>query len=97
MTSQITASRLPESEETPVPVNAELGKNTTICGPLHLSQYPKILIVEDDIPLSKFLMRELNLRHFSVEVMHDGEAAFAHLQELAYDLILLDLNLPKMD
>lgn len=58
---------------------------------------PKILVVEDDPHLSKFLSRELKLKSFSVDVRFDGETACEKLQEHAYDLVILDLNLPKMD
>jgi len=57
----------------------------------------KILVVDDDVPLGKFLSRELKRRHFSVEIRHDGEAARDHIRETTYDLVILDLNLPKMD
>jgi len=62
-----------------------------------LSTGPKILVVDDDIPLGKFLDRELKRRHFSVQVCHDGETACADLQEPICDLLILDLNLPKMN
>jgi DNA-binding response OmpR family regulator len=61
-----------------------------------LSTGPKILVVDDDIPLGKFLSRELKRKHFSVEVRHDGETACADLQQPICDLLILDLNLPKM-
>lgn len=57
----------------------------------------KILIVEDDVALAKFLGRELSSRNFSVDLSHDGQAAYEHLQHSSYDLAILDLNLPKMD
>jgi DNA-binding response OmpR family regulator len=63
---------------------------------LKLSEGQKILVVDDDIPLSKFLNRELKRRHFLVEVHHDGEAACADLQQSTCDLVILDWNLPKM-
>jgi DNA-binding response OmpR family regulator len=56
-----------------------------------------ILIVEDDISLCKLLVRELTSRHYSVEVSHEGESACESLKESNYDLVILDLNLPKMD
>jgi len=62
-----------------------------------ISAWPKILIVDDDVPLGKFLSRELTLKHLTVEVSHGGEAACDNLQESSYDLVILDLNLPKMD
>jgi DNA-binding response OmpR family regulator len=57
----------------------------------------RVLIVEDDIPLGKFLSRELELKLFSVDTSEDGEAASARLKESNYDLVILDLNLPKVD
>jgi two-component system, OmpR family, copper resistance phosphate regulon response regulator CusR len=57
----------------------------------------RILVVDDDVPLGKFLSRELKRRHYSVEVRQDGEAARDDIQGSAYDLVILDLNLPKMD
>jgi DNA-binding response OmpR family regulator len=58
---------------------------------------PKILIVDDDVSLGKFLSRELKRSHFSVEVSEDGEAGCDSLQRSEYSLLVLDLNLPKMD
>jgi DNA-binding response OmpR family regulator len=55
----------------------------------------RILIVEDDVSLGRFLSRALKL--FTVEVILDGEAAWEALQKLHYDLVILDLNLPKLD
>jgi len=57
----------------------------------------KILVVDDDVPLGKFLSRELKRRHFSVEIRHDGETARDDIQKSIFDLVILDLNLPKMD
>jgi DNA-binding response OmpR family regulator len=58
---------------------------------------PKILVVDDDISLGKFLSRELTRSQFSVEVCHSGEAACDKLKQSVYDLLILDLNLPGMD
>jgi DNA-binding response OmpR family regulator len=58
----------------------------------------RILIAEDDIDLAEFLSTELREQRFSVDVIHDGEEAFAALQEQGrYNLLILDLNLPKLD
>lgn len=67
------------------------------CAPSENTPKPRLLIVEDDLPLAKFLSRELNHKQFSVDVSHDGEAACEKMQRSSYDLIILDLNLPKMD
>lgn len=58
----------------------------------------RVLIVEDDVPLANFLADELRSEGFSVELVHDGEAALTLLQDSRrYDLLVLDLNLPKLD
>lgn len=58
---------------------------------------PRILIVEDDVALGKFLTRELGHRQFHVEVRNDGRGVVADLQNAICDLLILDLNLPGMD
>ncbi len=55
------------------------------------------MIVDDDIALGKFLSRELTNRQFSMEVCQDGESATEKIKETNYDLVILDLNLPRMD
>lgn len=61
------------------------------------STEPGILIIDDDVPLGKFLSRELQHRKFRVEVRNEGREAWAELQIGKYDLVILDLNLPGMD
>jgi DNA-binding response OmpR family regulator len=58
---------------------------------------PRILIVEDDPSLGKFLGRELTLKQFAVRISHNGEAATEELKHTTPDLVMLDLNLPGMD
>jgi len=54
--------------------------------------------VEDDVALADFLSAELKEMRCTVEVVHDGEQALAALQSNSrYNLIILDLNLPKLD
>lgn len=57
----------------------------------------RILIVEDDVPLGKFLGRELDRRNLEVEIRTDGRVAWEYLQETKPDLLILDLNLPGID
>lgn len=56
----------------------------------------KVLLVEDDIRIAKPLMEELQHQNMIVNLAPDGQAAWdMHLSE-NYDLILLDLMLPKI-
>src|SRR5271156_3869526 len=57
----------------------------------------RILIVEDDVALGRFLSRALKLKNFAVEISLDGEAAWETLRNSIYDLVILDLNLPRID
>lgn len=57
----------------------------------------RILIAEDDEALSKFVRQGLEGEHYSVDVFSDGELARAAATETEYDVVILDLNLPKLD
>ena len=57
----------------------------------------KILVVEDDIPLASYLRKGLEAESYAVDVAHDGEQAEEMALSYEYDLIVLDLNLPKRD
>jgi DNA-binding response OmpR family regulator len=58
---------------------------------------PHLLIAEDDVPLAHFLKRGLQADQCAVDVVHDGESAFQAARTSQYDLLILDLNLPKLD
>lgn len=57
----------------------------------------RILVVEDDAPLASFLRKGLEAEDYAVEVAGDGELARQTALENVYDLVILDLNLPKLD
>lgn len=57
----------------------------------------RILVVEDDVALASFLRKGLEAEHYAVDVALDGEQAGCLACEGDYDLMLLDLNLPKLD
>jgi two-component system, OmpR family, copper resistance phosphate regulon response regulator CusR len=57
----------------------------------------RILIAEDDTALAKFVSQGLEAEHYAVEVYSDGEQARAAADEFDYDVVILDLNLPKLD
>ncbi|MFZ1136945.1 MAG: response regulator, partial [Candidatus Korobacteraceae bacterium] len=57
----------------------------------------RLLVVEDDIPLAHLLRQQLESKSYVVSVVHDGEAAEQTIQDGKFDLIILDLNLPKLD
>lgn len=57
----------------------------------------KILLVEDEKILAKALQFNLEKEGFLVTLAEDGEAALAAVSRENFDLILLDLMLPKID
>jgi DNA-binding response OmpR family regulator len=57
----------------------------------------RVLIAEDDVALAKFVSQGLEAEHYTVDVCSDGEQARTAASEVDYDLIILDLNLPKLD
>ncbi|HUQ94098.1 MAG TPA: response regulator transcription factor [Bryobacteraceae bacterium] len=58
---------------------------------------PRILIVEDEPAISFGLELDLKTEGYDVEVVGDGETAVRRGREGAFDLIVLDLMLPKKD
>ena len=57
----------------------------------------RILVVEDNVPLANFVKKGLEAEHYAVDVAPDGEEAQHRIDETNYDLLILDLNLPKVD
>jgi len=57
----------------------------------------KILLVEDDPFLIDIYQKKLKDSGFKVEVAKDGEKALEILKEKSFDLMLLDIVLPRID
>ncbi len=57
----------------------------------------RVLLVEDNPTLAKSLTDALAQARFTVDCMHDGEAADHVLRTQDYALVILDLGLPKLD
>jgi two-component system OmpR family response regulator len=57
----------------------------------------RILVVEDDEKIASFILNGLKQSGFSVDQAADGEAALSLCRGVAYDAIVLDIMLPKLD
>jgi len=57
----------------------------------------RILIVEDESDIATVLADDLRIDGYEVEIAGDGDAALRHTREQKWDLILLDLMLPRKD
>ncbi len=66
--------------------------NTTLLTPL-----PKILLVEDEIKIAEFVSSGLEKAHYHIDHMSDGVSGLKAIFKNHYDLVLLDIMLPKLD
>ncbi len=57
----------------------------------------RILLVEDDDLLAKSVVMTLTKQNYVVDIAADGEAGWELASVCNYDLILLDIVLPKLD
>jgi len=57
----------------------------------------RILVVEDDRVLANYMKRGLQAEQYAVDVVGDGESAIIFTNDLSYELLILDVNLPKLN
>lgn len=57
----------------------------------------RILFAEDEVALAKAVSRILEKNHYSVDAVHNGADALTFLEHNSYDLVILDIMMPKMD
>ena len=57
----------------------------------------RILVVEDEPKVASFIRRALEAEHHAVDVAADGDAGLAQALAGAYDLVVLDVMLPRRD
>lgn len=57
----------------------------------------RLLLVEDDAMIGEAVLQVLRAEHYAVDWVRDGAMADAALKSEHYDLVLLDLGLPKRD
>ena len=56
-----------------------------------------ILVVEDEVKITRFIKRGLEMEHYTVDTAYDGEEALEKTEINNYDLIILDVMIPKID
>ena len=57
----------------------------------------RLLLVEDDTMIGETVLDLLRAEHYAVDWVKDGEMADTALRTENYDLVLLDLGLPRLD
>ncbi|MBI3798008.1 MAG: heavy metal response regulator transcription factor [Deltaproteobacteria bacterium] len=56
-----------------------------------------ILLVEDEKKVASFIQRGLEAEHYTIDVAYDGETGLTQVFDGDYDLLILDVMLPKRD
>lgn len=57
----------------------------------------RVLIVEDEVRLAETLRDLLEREHYSADLCHDGESGLDNALSGIYDLVILDVMLPRLD
>ncbi|WP_281275344.1 response regulator [Azoarcus indigens] len=58
---------------------------------------PRVLLVDDDVELSRMLMEYMGGEGFDVHAVHDGEAGVGQALSGSYDLIVVDVMMPRLN
>lgn len=58
---------------------------------------PKVLIVDDSKTVRTVLSKQLSNRNITVVLAEDGESGLRAIREEHFDLVVTDINMPKMD
>src|SRR4029453_1882453 len=61
------------------------------------SESVRILVLEDEVKLATHLSRALESEGHEARVAHDGKVALVEARDGNYDLLVLDVELPRMD
>ena len=57
----------------------------------------RLLIAEDDLSLGRSIKKGLEEQHYVVDLVMDGQEALEMSQIISYDLVILDVMLPRVD
>jgi len=57
----------------------------------------RILVIEDERKVASFIKKGLEEEHYAVDTAYDGEAGLYMVDVNEYDLVILDLMIPKID
>lgn len=57
----------------------------------------RILLAEDEVSIARALKVLLEKNKYAVDVVHDGEAAYDYISAGGYDLLVLDIMMPRLD
>lgn len=64
------------------------------CGGITMAE--RILVVDDEIRIARFIELELKYEGYDVEVRYNGREGLAALKEIPFDLVILDVMMPDL-
>jgi two-component system response regulator MtrA len=56
----------------------------------------RILVVDDEQPITELIKATLDSEEFDINVANDGQVALAYLEQYRPDLVILDLKMPGL-
>src|SRR5205807_2152022 len=68
------------------------GPNVCYC----IGQIMRLLLIEDETKVAEFVARGLRAERYAVDVCHDGVHGWEMASTYDYDLVILDLLLPRL-
>ena len=57
----------------------------------------RILLAEDERPLARAIVKIFEKNHYSADAVHNGEDVLQYLAAGNYDVVIMDIMMPKMD
>ena len=57
----------------------------------------RVLVVEDDSKIASFVVKGLRQHGFAADHARDGEEGLLKIKAVAYDAVILDIMLPRLD
>ena len=62
-----------------------------------MSERPKVLVIDDEPGVRELISEALSLSEITAVQAADGLEALSHLRRERFDLLILDINMPKLD
>jgi len=63
----------------------------------HMPEAPRVLVVDDDGPIRSLITAIMRRQGITVDSAADGEEGVRKLESCSYDVVLLDLMMPRMN
>src|SRR5262245_4643088 len=92
----VQSSRRVPAAGSPCPHRAGDGKNHASSGPRENGVRVRVLVIEDEAKVASFIRKGLQQEQYAVDVARDGEEGAYQAANFDYDVVILDLMLPRV-